>query len=67
MATSSYLARPWRQGRHNKNLIYVVVGSVPSNDDPLIIIAAGSEHVAEIVAFTVVEEHNQGLERGERE
>lgn len=67
MATSSYLLRPWRQGRHNKNLIYVVLGSVPSDGDPLILVAAGSEHVAEIVAFTVVEEHNAALERREHE
>jgi hypothetical protein len=62
-ANTSYLERPWRVGRHVPRHIYVQLGADPSAIDPEIAVAVGPDHLAEVIAYTIVETHNRELDR----
>jgi hypothetical protein len=61
-ANTSSLERPWRVGREPRH-VYVQLGEAPSGIDPEIAVAVGPDHLAEVIAYTIVETHNRELER----
>lgn len=59
---NTYLDRPWRQGRKVPRHIYAQLGDDSSDLDVEIAVAIGPEGMAEVIAHTIVSEHNRLLE-----